>query len=143
MKNLKIKTLTVSAHIDSLKPIADYVIQASKAANLDKKKTYKLRLAVDEIVTNIITHGYEETGRTGNITISGEMDSNSLKITLEDTAVCFDPREKMSAEEETIDLPLEDRKMGGLGIYLTINGVDEFQYKRVEDHNFNIFTMYY
>jgi anti-sigma regulatory factor (Ser/Thr protein kinase) len=143
MKNLKIKTLTVSAHIDSLKPIADYVIQASKAANLDKKKTYKLRLAVDEIVTNIITHGYEETGRTGNITISGEMDSNSLKITLEDTAVFFDPREKMSAEEETIDLPLEDRKMGGLGIYLTINGVDEFQYKRVEDHNFNIFTMYY
>jgi anti-sigma regulatory factor (Ser/Thr protein kinase) len=141
MKNLKMKTLTVSANLDSLKPLADYVIQASEAANLDKKKTYKLRLAVDEIATNIITHGYEETGKTGNITISGEIDSNGLKITLEDTAVFFDPREKMSAEVETIDQPLEKRNIGGLGIYLTISGVDEFQYKRVDNRNYNIFTM--
>ncbi|WP_156090628.1 ATP-binding protein [Planktothrix paucivesiculata] len=54
----------------------------------------------------------------------------------------FDPREKLSLEEETLDLPLEERRIGGLGIYLTISGVDEFQYKRVGDRNLNIFIMY-
>ena len=142
MKNVTIKTLTVSANLDSLKPLADYVIQASEAANLDKKKTYKLRLAVDEIATNIITHGYEETDETGDITISGEVNSNSLKITLEDTAIFFDPREKLNTEVEIINQSLEERNIGGLGIYLTISGVDDFQYKRVDNRNFNIFIMY-
>ncbi|MGB3405508.1 MAG: ATP-binding protein [Microcoleaceae cyanobacterium] len=136
------EALTVFANLDALKPLADYVVQASEVAKLDKKQTYKLRLAIDEIATNIITHGYEEAGETGEITISSEINPNHLKIALEDTGEYFDPREKMSLEEETIDLPLKDRKMGGLGIYLTINGVDDFQYKRVKDRNFNVFIMY-
>jgi anti-sigma regulatory factor (Ser/Thr protein kinase) len=134
--------LTVLANLDAIKPLAEYVIKASEAAKLDKKQIYKLRLAVDEIATNIITYGYEEAGKTGNITIAGEIDSNRLKITLEDTAIFFDPREELKQEEETINKPLEDRKIGGLGIYLTISGVDEFQYKRVDNHNLNIFIMH-
>lgn len=136
------ESLTVFADLNALKPLADYVIQSSNLAGLDKKQTYKLRLAVDEIATNIITYGYEQSGKTGDITITSDVDDKSLKITLEDTAVFFDPREKLSLEEETLDLPLEERRIGGLGIYLTISGVDEFQYKRVGDRNLNIFIMY-
>lgn len=134
--------LTIFASLDALKPLADYIIKASETAGLDKKQTYKLRLAVDEIATNIITYGYEEAGKTGDITISADIDEKMLKITLEDTAIFFDPREKLSAEEETLTLPLEERRIGGLGIYLTISGVNEFQYKRVGDCNLNVFIMY-
>lgn len=134
--------LTVFADLNALKPLADYVIQSSNLAGLDKKQTYKLRLAVDEIATNIITYGYEQSGKTGDITITCELNEQMLKITLEDTAVFFDPREKLSLEEETLDLPLEERRIGGLGIYLTISGVDEFKYKRVGDRNLNIFITY-
>jgi serine/threonine-protein kinase RsbW len=136
------ESLTVFADLNALKPLADYVIQSSNLAGLDKKQTYKLRLAVDEIATNIITYGYEQSGKTGDITITCELNEQMLKITLEDTAVFFDPREKLSLEKETLDLPLEERKIGGLGIYLTISGIDEFQYKRVGDRNLNIFIMY-
>ncbi|WRH67812.1 MAG: ATP-binding protein [Planktothrix sp. GU0601_MAG3] len=136
------ENLTVFANLDALKPLADYVIQASGIAGLDKKQTYKLRLAVDEIATNIITYGYEQAGKTGDIIIAADIDEKMLKITLQDTAIFFDPTEKLSSEEQTLNQPLDDRKIGGLGIYLTISGVDEFQYKRMGDRNFNIFIMY-
>jgi len=49
-----IETLTVPAHLDSLKPIAEYVMKVAKMAGLDKKSMYKLRLAVDELATNML-----------------------------------------------------------------------------------------
>ena len=57
------ESLTVSGTLDSLKTIAAYVLSAAENAGLEKKPAYKLRLAVDEIATNIIVHGYEEAGR--------------------------------------------------------------------------------
>ncbi|MEQ8963773.1 MAG: ATP-binding protein, partial [Coleofasciculus sp. C2-GNP5-27] len=63
MTNLE--PLTVSGTLDSLGAIAQYVLQAAQAANLDKKASYNLRLAVDEIATNIIIHGYEDVGLEG------------------------------------------------------------------------------
>ncbi|MGA9380780.1 MAG: ATP-binding protein, partial [Phormidium sp.] len=51
--------LTVPGTLDSLSKISDYVLSAASAAGLDKKASYKLRLAVDEIATNVIVYGYE------------------------------------------------------------------------------------
>ncbi|HEY9797793.1 MAG TPA: ATP-binding protein, partial [Leptolyngbyaceae cyanobacterium] len=59
------KNLTVAGTLDSLDAIAKYVMAVAAATGLDKKTSYNLRLAVDEIATNIIIHGYEEAGREG------------------------------------------------------------------------------
>jgi anti-sigma regulatory factor (Ser/Thr protein kinase) len=48
--------------LDSLKPIRDYVMDATSLAGLNKLFANRLRLAVDEIVTNAIVHGYENRG---------------------------------------------------------------------------------
>ena len=131
--------LTVPGTLDSLTIIGQYVNAAAAAAGLDKKVAYRLRLAVDEIATNIIVHGYEEAGRTGAVLVRAALDQAALTITLEDTAVPFDPRHRLRPDQ--IDLPIEERPIGGLGVYLTTENVDRFEYEYVGNRNRNIFVM--
>lgn len=131
--------LTVEGTLDSLSPIAKYVLAAAAAAELDKKTSYRLRLAVDEIATNIIVHGYEEAGREGMVVCQAILTDDSLTITLEDTGEFYDPTKQ--ALPDDMDLPMEQRKIGGLGVYLTIQGVDKFTYERLGNKNRNIFVV--
>ena len=77
------ETLIVEGSLECLGKIAEYVISAATKAGLEEKASYKLRLAVDEIATNIITHGYEETGLEGKITVQAKIDDESLTIYIE------------------------------------------------------------
>lgn len=135
------KPLCLPASLDSLDPIAAYIVEAATEAGLDPRSAYNLRLAVDEIATNIITHGYEEAGLRGDITVSGDMSEASLTVVLEDSGIPFDPLSQDLPSEDDLKLPLEERSIGGLGIYLVLKGVDAFRYERVGEHNRNIFVM--
>jgi anti-sigma regulatory factor (Ser/Thr protein kinase) len=112
---------------------------AAQEAGLDKKAAYKLRLAVDEIASNIIIHGYEEAGLSGEVVVLARIDPETLTIALEDTSAPFDPRGK--GRPEHIDRPIEERPIGGLGIYLTLESVDKFDYEYIGNRNRNIFVV--
>lgn len=131
--------LTVPAILDSLEAIADYVLAAAAAVGLNKKASYKLRQAVDEIAANIIEYGYQEAGFSGNLDLQAEFDEKALTITMQDTAVPFDPKE---VDEPDFTLPLENRKIGGIGVYLAIHNVNKFTYERIGDRNRNTFVMW-
>lgn len=131
--------LIVSGTLDSLGAIAKYVMAAAAAAGLDKKTSYNLRLAVDEIATNIIIYGYQEAATEGVLALHADLDEQSLTISIEDTGVPYDPTQKSAPDD--LDKPLEQRQIGGLGIYLAIQGVDKFIYERVGDRNRNIFIV--
>jgi anti-sigma regulatory factor (Ser/Thr protein kinase) len=133
------KSLTVSGTLDALSKIAQFVVSAASAAGLDKRSTYKLRLAVDEIATNIIVHGYEEAGLRGEISIHADIIDKTLTITLEDSGAQYDSTQQDMPE--SMNKPLEEREIGGLGVYLTIQGVDQFLYRRVGDRNHNILVV--
>jgi serine/threonine-protein kinase RsbW len=133
------QSLLVTGNLDSLSDIGHFVNAAAAQAGLDKKIAYRLRLAVDEIATNIIVHGYDEAGLTGDVLVIAEMDAQALTIVLEDTSPPFDPRNL--GRPDQIDRPAEDRPIGGLGIYLTIENVDKFDYEFVENRNRNIFVV--
>jgi len=135
------ETLTLPGNLDSLSQIAEYVKQISEMANLDKKTAYKLRLAVDEIATNIVLHGYEESGKTGDISITGIIEDHQLIITLEDSGAYFDPYQQIGIESQNINKPINERPIGNLGIYLAVDGVDQFVYERKGDINCNIFIV--
>ncbi len=133
------ESLHVPGTLDSLSAIAQYIMKAAQEAGLEKKAAYKLRLGVDEIATNIVTHGYEESGREGSITCCAKISPETLTVTLEDTGIPYDPTTR--PELEILDTPLEERPMGGLGVYLALDGVDEFKYERSGDYNRNIFIV--
>lgn len=135
------QTLTVPGVLDSLGEIADFVKAASASAGLEKKAAYQLRLAVDEVATNIIVHGYEEAGLEGVINLSFEVDDEALTFTIEDTGLEYDPTQHLLPGDDVLSKPLEERPLGGLGIYLVLKGVDKFMYERSGKVNRNIFVM--
>lgn len=131
--------LIVPGKLDSLTQIAQYVLTAAAAAKLGKKAAYRLRLATDEIATNTIVYGYEKSGVGGYLEVQVDLNDRNLTITIEDTAPAYDPT-KQSSPEDLDKLPHE-RQIGGLGIYLAIQGMDEFLYERVGNRNRNIFVV--
>ena len=135
------ETLTVPGTLNSLEAIAQYVKKASEIVSLDKKKAYRLRLAVDEIATNIIQHGYQEAGDDRGLVIQAHIEPESLTIIIEDTGFPFDPQQKIALEEENINKPIEEKPIGNLGIYLASEGVDQFSYERIGEINRNIFIV--
>jgi serine/threonine-protein kinase RsbW len=134
-----VKPSTIPATLDSLGSIAEYVMAAAASAGLDKRASYRLRLAVDEIATNIIVHGYANAGRQGVLELRADIDDRALTIAIDDTGVTYDPRQ---APIPDISLPLEQRPVGGLGVYLAMRSIDEFLYEQLEDRNRTIFKMY-
>jgi serine/threonine-protein kinase RsbW len=127
--------LKVPARLDELGTIGAYVLAAADAGGIDKGAAYRLRLAVDEIATNIIMHG--RPGEQGDeiIVITAAVDDESVRIVLEDAGPEFNPLEKQDPLD--LSLPAEERQVGGLGVFLALRGVDKFEYDRVGNINRN------
>lgn len=127
--------LTVVGKLQSLPKIAQYIQQLAREVGLDAHTSYNLRLAVDEISTNIILHGYCQTEEPGLLVFSTILTSEQLIVILEDTGSAYDPEQLHQLSADQIDKTLEQRPMGGLGVYLAVRSVDEFHYERIGDRN--------
>ena len=138
MKLVLMKSLTVLGTLKSLGMIAEYVKEIAIVAGLDRKASYNLRLAVEEIATNIIVYGYQEKGSEGVLDLEVSINEQTLSLSIEDTSEGFDPFQKLNVEEEQVLLPIEQRSIGKLGLYLAIHGVDKLLYERIGDRNRNI-----
>lgn len=130
--------LTIPSTLASLEGIASFVLAAAAKAGLDRRATYRLRLAVDEIATNVITHGYQEAGLTGDLVLESQLTPETLTVFLEDQSAPHDPR-----QHETPDVTLlpEHRTVGGLGTFLALRGVDEFRYEHIGGRNRTVFVV--
>jgi serine/threonine-protein kinase RsbW len=125
--------LTVPGTPDSLEAIAEFAAQAAAAAGLDEETSYRLYLAVDEIATNIIAHGYAERGIKGELELWVGIEEKILTIYIEDTGPSYNPSQYRRPDD--LDLPLNQRQVGGLGVYLAMRSVDKFLYERVGNRN--------
>ena len=123
------------ATLDSLGAIAAFTIDMASRAGLDGHATYGLRLAVDEVVTNIIQHGYAESGRIGMVDVSARFDAGSLTIEVEDTGEPYDLAMQRLPSAEELAAPLEQRRPGGLGLFLVLQNVDTFSHENLGPKN--------
>jgi anti-sigma regulatory factor (Ser/Thr protein kinase) len=91
----------------------------------------RLHLALEEHLTNIITHG-GNPGPAGTITVRFALEPTTLRVEIEDDAGSFNPLEAPAADTA---LPMEEKPLGGLGIHLIRKNVDELEYRRAGDRN--------
>jgi len=129
--------LQVPATLESLGRVTSYVLKAAKVAGLSPKATQCMRLAVDEIAINIVTHGYDDAGTHGHLDLTSQINDQGLTIVLEDTGKSYDPSK--FERPLSLDNPLDERPVGGLGVYLAMHNVDRFRYERVADRNRHTF----
>jgi serine/threonine-protein kinase RsbW len=105
--------------------------QFGEELGLSAKAAFQVCLALEEIVGNIVSHGYtDDAVHWINIAISHQQ--GILTIRLEDDGIPFNP---LWAREPDCECPVEERKVGNLGIHLCKKVMDEMNYERCGDKN--------
>jgi len=90
-----------------------------------------INLALDEVITNIIDYGYDDQA-DHEIHVTMAVEGERLTIEVEDDARQFDP---LQAPPPDLDLPLEERPVGGLGIHIVRSLMDTVEHQRRNDRN--------
>ena len=120
------------ANLDLVDEMMLPIISSLEEIDVDHKKVYQINLALEEILVNIARYAYAPD--KGLIDISYEISDNpkQLKVIIKDKGKAFNPLEK---EEPDLEASVQDRKIGGLGIYIVKNIVDDIKYQRINNEN--------
>ncbi|MDG6258150.1 MAG: ATP-binding protein [Methanomicrobiaceae archaeon] len=121
---MKRYTLQVPADLPNLEIIADFIASSLDQNGIDDRVAYDIRLAVDEICSNIMLYGYR--GSKGAIDIDCTVGDQYVQLEIADEGVPFNP---LTLPDPDIDADLDHRKIGGLGIFFVKTVMDELEYK--------------
>lgn len=119
-----------SLHYDNLKNIVPQIVD-EVLATCGLTENMKFRLAIEEPIQNIADYAYESDGPL-DIEIFENVRANQFEITLIDNGKPFNPLENKVPD---LSVPVEERQIGGLGIFLTRNIMDEVLYECVNQQN--------
>ena len=110
----------------------DPILQLLREQGADHKLCYKMEMALEEMLVNVAAYAYK-TGM-GDIYVRYELlkEPRGIQITIIDDGVPFDP---LKAKEPDTTSAIQDRKIGGLGIFITKKTMDEMKYDRRNNQN--------
>jgi anti-sigma regulatory factor (Ser/Thr protein kinase) len=130
MKHTEVK-VTVKNRIEDLLRVNALFESFATQHDISGRLRYHLLVSIEEILTNIIKYGFDEAG-VHPIHITFRRVEDQIEMEFEDRGREFNPLE---IGEPDLDIPLEERKLGGLGIHLVKKMVDEAKYRREGDRN--------
>ena len=130
------KILTLHNDIREIPQLSAFVESVSEEASLVMGVTMSLNLALEEAVTNVMMYAYPE-GTVGLVIVEASLEDDTLVFVLRDKGKPFDPT---AAPEADITLGVEERPIGGLGIFLVRQIMDSVRYVREGDENVLILT---
>ena len=103
------------------------------------KLAFTARLVVEELVMNVASYGSDDPDKPPDLEIVVDSEPGALHIDIKDTGRPFDPRD---APDPDITASIEDRRIGGLGHFFVEEMTDEMDYRREDDKNHVILTIY-
>ena len=128
--------IQLPAHIDNLRTLIQFVSTFAKEKGFAQKRIQEIELALEEALVNIAKYAYPDKNN-GEVEVRCKTENdNRLVIEILDVGVPFDIR---YFSEIDLNVNMVDRKIGGLGIFLIREMVDEVQYRR--DKGNNILTL--
>ena len=127
------KKLIVESSVNNLEKIMSFVNSSLEEHNCDPDLQSQIGIAVEEIFINIVKYAY--TPDNGDVVVS-IFTGKEIVIRFEDTGKPYNPLERTDPD---LQKPIMDRKIGGLGIYLTKKLMDKVSYSRID--NVNVLTM--
>jgi serine/threonine-protein kinase RsbW len=119
------------ADLSTLNQIMEYLRAEAVSCGMSEKAILKMELASEEAIVNIISYAYPE--KKGILDISCSRMSHRFEIVIKDKGIPFNPIDAEVGPE--LDRPIQERKLGGLGIFLIRKVIDEASYQRVGDEN--------
>jgi serine/threonine-protein kinase RsbW len=125
-----ISEITLPADLAHLQAFLEQADHWAREAGLSEKKVQDIALATEEALVNIFHYGYREG--EGEVAMACRIAPETLTLEIRDTGQPFNP---LSREDPDTSLSLEDRPIGGLGIFLIKQLMDEVHYRREGDQN--------
>jgi serine/threonine-protein kinase RsbW len=131
-----LETKVFPAVREKLPEILEIIRTKAQSLGFDETMIFKIELASEEALVNVMSHAYPNG--QGNLELDcTPVSDKGMRIVLKDQGIPFNPLK--DAKEVNKDLPLEDRKVGGYGIFIIKQTMDEVLYSREKDTN--ILTM--
>jgi len=118
--------LEIEGKLENLARIGEFIINALREFSLAERKIFDVQLAVDEACANIIEYGYADTEEVGMIEIICCKKGEDIVVVITDAGIPFDPT---SVQPPDLNANLEERQIGGLGIYFMKRLMDEIKYE--------------
>ena len=125
---------TFIANIDYLHDVLDFLQLQLEKQNTSMKNINIICIAVEEMFANVSMYAYPN--ETGECKISIWFEDDAVNISIEDSGIEFNP---LAKDDPDVHASIEDRGIGGLGIFMVKETMDECSYERVNEKN--IFTM--
>ncbi len=123
--------MSVGAHPEGVGEVNAAFAGFAEAHGLPAAVRRSINIALDELLANASSHG-----RTGldpsSVTVEVELDQDRVTVTLADDGTPFDP---FGRDAPDTTLSVEERSIGGLGIHLVRQLMDQVSYQRRKDHN--------
>lgn len=126
------KTLVLTAEITNMDEVLDFINAELEANNLSMKVIMQLDIAVEELFVNIAHYAYNPEVGEATISVDVQEDPRCVEIRFVDRGKPYDP---LSREDPDITLDVDDRQIGGLGIYMVKKTMDEIHYAYEDGQN--------
>ena len=123
--------LTLHNDVHEVPQLAAFIDVVAEACGIDMATAMSLNLAMEEAVVNVMNYAYP-AGTLGNVDIDAKFADGRLTFVLSDSGKPFDPTQ---ASEPDLTLQAEDRPIGGLGIFLVRQIMDQVEYQYRDGKN--------
>ena len=124
--------LTIDATVENLAQVTEYITSSLEEKDCSIKIIMQMELVIEEIFVNVASYAYRPN--VGPVTICKEIEDapQAIKITFIDGGVEYNPLEH---KDPDINADIEERDVGGLGIFLVKKNVDDISYERKDGKN--------
>lgn len=129
--------LTQPADMASFVALREFVIDAAQAAGLSDEQLWKLELVFEEVVVNVIRYAYPPEA-PDTVTVGYVARDNHFAVQVRDSGQPFDP---LAGADPDLTLGIAERRVGGLGRFLTRRLASHAEYARQDGHNVLTFAI--
>lgn len=124
------RTLQIDAHRSLLEPLLDIFEKDLREGHCPDDRIEEIRIAAEEIFINIASYAYPDS--EGDVSIEETVQDRRIDLIFSDNGIPYNPLEKVDPD---INLELDERDIGGLGIYMVKEIVDQVDYQYKDGEN--------
>ena len=126
------KELTINATVENITQVTAFVDEELEALGCPMKAQMQIDIAIDELFGNIAHYAYNPEVGPATVRVEIVEDPLSVVVSFIDKGIPYDP---LSREDPDVELSLEEREIGGLGIYMVKKRMDEISYEYKDGQN--------
>jgi anti-sigma regulatory factor (Ser/Thr protein kinase) len=126
------RTIRATATTDRLPELIAFLQAFWQEFGLPEEAAFPFELALDEVFMNVVMHGSSPSAPPREVQVSLDRRGRDVTLVTEDDGPPFDP---LTLPRPDVDAPLEEREIGGLGVFLIRELMDEVTYAHTGTHN--------